>query len=69
MKNSWFFLKTPKPQEAAIHVFENQYIEVGGVLKTSWIDLLTPINQISRIVYIDLDKYGQRLEFLEYFDF
>ena len=44
-------------------------IKVGGVLKTSWIDLLSPINLIIWFVNIYLDKFGQRWAFLEYFDF
>jgi hypothetical protein len=34
VKNSEIFLKTPQVQEAAIQTSKQQWIKVGGVLKT-----------------------------------
>jgi hypothetical protein len=34
VENSDISLKTPQVQEAAIYTYENQWIKVGGVLKT-----------------------------------
>ena len=59
VKNSEISLKIPQVQEAAIHTYENQWIKVGGVLKTFWIDLMIPINFIICNFYLYLDKFGQ----------
>ena len=39
--------------------FKKQWITVGGVLKTSWIDLIIPINFIICNFYLYIDKFGQ----------
>ena len=59
VENSDISLKTPQVQEAAIYTYENQWIKVGGVLKTFWIDLMIPINFIICNFYLYLDKFGQ----------
>ena len=69
VKNSEIFLKTPQVQEAAIHTLKKQWIKVGGVLKTFWIDLIIPINFIICNFYLYIDKFGQSWVKFHFFRF